>query len=70
MTHVFVLDVSGHTEGSQAITTVQREKRLLNGIIQNLLPVVGPSVKSVVLAYSSTASSKMVCRTYTTADYD
>ncbi|XP_076014361.1 F-box/LRR-repeat protein 5 [Genypterus blacodes] len=53
-------DVSGHTGGSLAITTVQREKRLLNGIIQNLLPVVGPSVKSVVLAYSSTVSSKMV----------
>uniref|UniRef100_A0A4W6BSC4 F-box/LRR-repeat protein 5 n=1 Tax=Lates calcarifer TaxID=8187 RepID=A0A4W6BSC4_LATCA len=40
--------------------TAQREKRLLNGIIQNLLPAVGPSVKSVVLAYSSTVSSKMV----------
>ncbi|XP_062280770.1 F-box/LRR-repeat protein 5 isoform X1 [Scomber scombrus] len=53
-------DVSGHTEGSLAINTAQREKRLLNGIIQNLLPAVGPSVKSVVLAYSSTVSSKMV----------
>ncbi|XP_044217044.1 F-box/LRR-repeat protein 5 [Thunnus albacares] len=53
-------DVSGHTEGSLAINTAQREKRLLNGLIQNLLPAVGPSVKSVVLAYSSTVSSKMV----------
>lgn len=54
------LDVSGHTQGSLAISTAKREKRLLNGIIQNLLPAVGPSVKSIVLAYSSTVSSKMV----------
>ncbi|KAM7410418.1 hypothetical protein PAMA_001722 [Pampus argenteus] len=53
-------DVSGHTEGSLAIDTAQREKRLLNGIIHNILPAVGPSVKSIVLAYSSTVSSKMV----------
>ncbi|XP_023269088.1 F-box/LRR-repeat protein 5 [Seriola lalandi dorsalis] len=53
-------DVSGHTVGFLAISTAQREKRLLNGIIQNLLPAVGPSVKSIVLAYSSTVSSKMV----------
>ncbi|XP_037554277.1 F-box/LRR-repeat protein 5 [Nematolebias whitei] len=53
-------DVLGHTEGSLAISTAQREKRLLNGIIQNLLPAVGSSVKSIVLAYSSTVSSKMV----------
>uniref|UniRef100_A0A667XSE4 F-box/LRR-repeat protein 5 n=1 Tax=Myripristis murdjan TaxID=586833 RepID=A0A667XSE4_9TELE len=48
------------SEGSLAISTAQREKKLLNGIIQNLLPVVGPSVKSIVLAYSCTVSSKMV----------
>ncbi|XP_041861360.1 F-box/LRR-repeat protein 5 [Melanotaenia boesemani] len=53
-------DVSGHKEGSLAISTAQREKRLLNGIIQNLLPAVGLSVKSIILAYSSTVSSKMV----------
>ncbi|XP_018525596.1 F-box/LRR-repeat protein 5 [Lates calcarifer] len=53
-------DVSGHKVGYMEISTAQREKRLLNGIIQNLLPAVGPSVKSVVLAYSSTVSSKMV----------
>ncbi|XP_023122805.2 F-box/LRR-repeat protein 5 [Amphiprion ocellaris] len=53
-------DESGHTEGSLAISAAQREKRLLNGIIQNLLPVVGPSVKSIILAYSSTVSSKMI----------
>lgn len=53
-------DVSGHTEGYVAINNAQREKRLLNGIIQNLLPAVGGSVKSIVLAYSSTVSSKMV----------
>ncbi|KAM4629791.1 F-box/LRR-repeat protein 5 [Polymixia lowei] len=53
-------DVSGHMEGSLAISAAQREKKLLNGLIQNLLPAVGPSVKSIVLAYSSTVSSKMV----------
>uniref|UniRef100_UPI0037E78329 F-box/LRR-repeat protein 5 n=1 Tax=Semicossyphus pulcher TaxID=241346 RepID=UPI0037E78329 len=53
-------DVSGRTQGSLAISTAQREKRLLDGIIQNLLPSVGSSVKSIVLAYSSTVSSKMV----------
>ncbi|XP_068174548.1 F-box/LRR-repeat protein 5 isoform X2 [Antennarius striatus] len=53
-------DVSGHTHGSLAISTAKREKRLLHGIIQNLLPVVGSSVKSIVLAFSSTVSSKMV----------
>lgn len=53
-------DVLNHTEGFLAISTAQREKRLLNGIIQTLLPAVGPSVKSLVLAYSSTVSSKMV----------
>ncbi|MFT7809422.1 F-box/LRR-repeat protein 5-like [Arapaima gigas] len=45
---------------SAAISAAQREKRLLNGMIQYLLPEVGPSVKSVVLAYSSAVSSKMV----------
>nr|XP_023679559.1 F-box/LRR-repeat protein 5 isoform X1 [Paramormyrops kingsleyae] len=45
---------------SVAISVVQREKRLLNGMIQYLLPAVGPSVKSIVLAYSSAVSSKMV----------
>ncbi|XP_074523810.1 F-box/LRR-repeat protein 5 [Halichoeres trimaculatus] len=53
-------EVSGSKQGSQAISMARREKRLLNGIIQNLLPAVGPSVKSIVLAYSSTVSSKMV----------
>uniref|UniRef100_A0A8D3DSW3 F-box/LRR-repeat protein 5 n=1 Tax=Scophthalmus maximus TaxID=52904 RepID=A0A8D3DSW3_SCOMX len=50
---------SFHEVGSLAISTARREKQLLNGIIQNLLPAVGPSVKSIVLAYSSTVSSKM-----------
>ncbi|XP_060934067.1 F-box/LRR-repeat protein 5 isoform X1 [Limanda limanda] len=53
-------DVSDHSGGSLAIDNALREKKLLNGIIQNLLPAVGPSVKSIVLAYSSTVSSKMV----------
>ncbi|CAL8310364.1 unnamed protein product [Lota lota] len=53
-------DVSGQVEDSWAISAVQREKELLKGMIQNLLPVVGGSVRSMVLAYSSTVSSKMV----------
>ncbi|KAM8874541.1 F-box/LRR-repeat protein 5 [Spinachia spinachia] len=53
-------DESSLTRSSLAIDTAQREKRLLDGIIQNLLPAVGPCVKSIVLAYSSTVSSKMV----------
>ncbi|XP_051517379.1 F-box/LRR-repeat protein 5 isoform X1 [Myxocyprinus asiaticus] len=48
------------SEDSPAISAVQREKKLLNGIIQNLLPTVGPSVRSLSLAYSSAVSSKMV----------
>ncbi|XP_038858562.1 F-box/LRR-repeat protein 5 isoform X2 [Salvelinus namaycush] len=47
-------------EDSLAISAAQREKKLLNGMIQNLLPAVGSSVRSIVLAYSSTVSSKMV----------
>ncbi|XP_010870445.1 F-box/LRR-repeat protein 5 [Esox lucius] len=47
-------------EESLAISAAQREKKLLNGMIQNLLPSVGSSVRSIVLAYSSTVSSKMV----------
>ncbi|KAJ7986524.1 hypothetical protein DPEC_G00340760 [Dallia pectoralis] len=47
-------------EESLAISAAQREKELLNGMIQNLLPAVGSSVRSIVLAYSSTVSSKMV----------
>lgn len=47
-------------EDSLAISAAQREKKLLNGMIQNLLPAVGSFVRSIVLAYSSTVSSKMV----------
>ncbi|KAK6493821.1 F-box/LRR-repeat protein 5-like [Huso huso] len=47
-------------EDSPAINIAQREKHLLNGMIKNLLPVVGPSVKSLILAYSSALSSKMI----------
>ncbi|XP_008335955.1 F-box/LRR-repeat protein 5 [Cynoglossus semilaevis] len=53
-------DLSNHTISSAVIGTACREKRLLNGLIQNLLPSVGSSVKTMVLAYSSTVSSKMV----------
>uniref|UniRef100_A0A9J7XXE4 F-box/LRR-repeat protein 5 n=1 Tax=Cyprinus carpio carpio TaxID=630221 RepID=A0A9J7XXE4_CYPCA len=54
------VDESEACEESPAISAVQREKRLLNGIVQNLLPAVGPSVRSLSLAYSSAVSSKMV----------
>ncbi|KAK7919321.1 hypothetical protein WMY93_010605 [Mugilogobius chulae] len=53
-------DGSGQSDGYKAITNAQREKRLLNGLIHHLLPAVGSSVKTIVLAYSSTVSSKMV----------
>ncbi|XP_060044298.1 F-box/LRR-repeat protein 5 [Erinaceus europaeus] len=47
-------------EESIAISIAQMEKRLLHGLIHNVLPYVGTSVKTLVLAYSSAASSKMV----------
>ncbi|XP_027313162.2 F-box/LRR-repeat protein 5 isoform X2 [Anas platyrhynchos] len=47
-------------EDSLAINIAQMEKRLLHGLIQNVLPHVGSSVKTLVLAYSSAVSSKMV----------
>ncbi|XP_061095863.1 F-box/LRR-repeat protein 5 [Conger conger] len=50
----------GALEDSSAIGAIQREKKVLHGIIQNLLPAVGPSVRSIVLAYSAALSSKMV----------
>ncbi|XP_061833482.1 F-box/LRR-repeat protein 5 isoform X1 [Nerophis lumbriciformis] len=43
-----------------AINNICREKKVINGIINNLLPAVGSYVKSVVLAYASTISCKMV----------
>ncbi|XP_058048295.1 F-box/LRR-repeat protein 5 isoform X2 [Ahaetulla prasina] len=47
-------------EESSAISIVQKEKDLLQGIIHNILPRVGSSVKTIVLAYSSAISNKMV----------
>ncbi|XP_026531649.1 F-box/LRR-repeat protein 5 [Notechis scutatus] len=47
-------------EESSAISIVQKEKDLLQGIIHNILPRVGSSVKTIVLAYSSALSNKMV----------
>jgi len=47
-------------EESIAISIAQMEKRLLHGLIHNVLPYVGTSVKTLVLAYSSAVSSKMV----------
>lgn len=48
-------------EDSLAINIAQMEKRLLHGLIHNVLQHVGSSVKTLVLAYSSAVSSKMVC---------
>jgi F-box/leucine-rich repeat protein 5 len=48
-------------EESIAISIAQMEKRLLHGLIHNVLPYVGTSVKTLVLAYSCAVSSKMVC---------
>ncbi|XP_075400628.1 F-box/LRR-repeat protein 5 [Tenrec ecaudatus] len=47
-------------EEPTAISIAQMEKRLLHGLIHNVLPYVGSSVKTLVLAYSSAVSSKMV----------
>lgn len=47
-------------EDSLAISAVRKEKKLLNGMIQNLLPAVGSSVRTLSLAYSAAVSSKMV----------
>ncbi|XP_072784116.1 F-box/LRR-repeat protein 5 isoform X2 [Taeniopygia guttata] len=47
-------------EDSLAINIAQMEKRLLHGLIHHVLPLVGSSVKTLVLAYSSAVSTKMV----------
>uniref|UniRef100_A0A452HQI4 F-box/LRR-repeat protein 5 n=1 Tax=Gopherus agassizii TaxID=38772 RepID=A0A452HQI4_9SAUR len=47
-------------EESLAINIAQMEKHLLHGLIHNVLPHVGTSVKTLVLAYSSAVSNKMV----------
>nr|XP_020662232.1 F-box/LRR-repeat protein 5 isoform X2 [Pogona vitticeps] len=49
-----------NAEESLAISIVQKEKHLLQGLIHNVLPCVGNSVKTIVLAYSSAISNKMV----------
>ncbi|XP_072884730.1 LOW QUALITY PROTEIN: F-box/LRR-repeat protein 5 [Hemitrygon akajei] len=40
--------------------SAQREGQLLQGLMHHVLPQVGPSVRSLVLAYSTTVSSQMV----------
>lgn len=57
---LYVIYAEETSEENPAVNAVQREKKLLNGIIQNLLPIVGPHVRSIVLAYSFAVSSKMV----------
>lgn len=56
-------------EDSLAINIAQMEKRLLHGLIHNVLPHVGSSVKTLVLAYSSAVSNKMVCHLKLAFDY-
>ncbi|XP_043918516.1 F-box/LRR-repeat protein 5 [Protopterus annectens] len=48
------------SEESTAVSVARQEKCLLQKLIHSILPWVGPYVKTVVLAYSSAASSKMV----------
>ncbi|XP_053560100.1 LOW QUALITY PROTEIN: F-box/LRR-repeat protein 5 [Bombina bombina] len=45
---------------SSSISVAQREKVLLHGLVHNILPYVGHSVKTLVLAYSSAVSNKMI----------
>ncbi|CAH2299844.1 F-box LRR-repeat 5 [Pelobates cultripes] len=47
-------------EDNSHINVAQQEKELLHGLIHNILPSVGRSVKTLVLAYSSAVSSKMI----------
>ncbi|XP_075050783.1 F-box/LRR-repeat protein 5 isoform X2 [Mixophyes fleayi] len=56
------IDESEETEDdySSSISVAQQEKAILHGLIHNILPFVGHSVKTLVLAYSSAVSSKMV----------
>ncbi|XP_072254159.1 F-box/LRR-repeat protein 5-like [Pyxicephalus adspersus] len=57
------IDESEETEDdgySSSISVAQQEKEFLYGIIHNILPYVGHSVKTLVLAYSSAASSKII----------
>lgn len=61
MLSISVISPEEASEENPAVNAVQREKKLLNGMIQNLLPIVGPHVRSIVLAYSFALSSKMVC---------
>ncbi|XP_033015931.1 F-box/LRR-repeat protein 5 isoform X1 [Lacerta agilis] len=49
-----------NVEESLAISIIQKEKDFLQGLIHNVLPRVGTSVKTIVLAYSSAISNKMV----------
>ncbi|XP_078064681.1 F-box/LRR-repeat protein 5-like, partial [Mustelus asterias] len=56
-------DIDESEEGGRWLSTLsktQREAHLLQGLLHYLLPQVGPSVKTLVLAYSSTLSSQMV----------
>ncbi|KAM4707719.1 F-box/LRR-repeat protein 5 [Discoglossus pictus] len=55
------IDESEETEeDSSSISVAQREKELLHGLVHNILPYVGQSVKTLVLVYSSAASNKVI----------
>ncbi|KAM9328865.1 F-box/LRR-repeat protein 5 isoform 2-T2 [Gastrophryne carolinensis] len=49
-----------YNEYTSSISVAQQEKEFLHGLIHNILPYVGHSVKTLVLAYSSAVSSKMI----------
>ncbi|XP_053314274.1 F-box/LRR-repeat protein 5 [Spea bombifrons] len=55
------IDESEEAEQDKShINMAQREKELLQGLMHSILPNAGHSVKTLVLAYSSATSSKMV----------
>ncbi|OCT96732.1 F-box/LRR-repeat protein 5-like [Xenopus laevis] len=57
------IDESEETgEEDSSINVAQREKELLNSLVQYVLPYIGHSVKTLVLAYSSATSNKVISR--------
>ncbi|KAE8629190.1 hypothetical protein XENTR_v10000390 [Xenopus tropicalis] len=55
------IDESEETgEDDPSISVAQREKELLNSLVHYILPYIGHSVKTLVLAYSSATSNKVI----------
>uniref|UniRef100_UPI00398EA2E8 F-box/LRR-repeat protein 5 n=1 Tax=Pristiophorus japonicus TaxID=55135 RepID=UPI00398EA2E8 len=56
-------DIDESEESGRGVSTLrkaQRESQLLQGLVHYLLPQIGPAVRTLVLAYSTTLSSQMV----------